>query len=167
MTESDGFKIRTAITEDAIEIANVHVAAWQYAYKGLLSEAELLSQSVSKRAEFWRLFISDPSTWPVFVLQGQRVEGFASAIPARDEDLLATATSELAAIYLSESKRCMEEAVFRRHTSMVLWVLEQNKRAVKFYKANGFVADGASKYEQRLARNEIRMWLELRNVGLG
>jgi ribosomal protein S18 acetylase RimI-like enzyme len=40
---------------------------------------------------------------------------------------------------------------------MVLWVLERNEHALKFYQKHGFVRDGASKYDARLGANEIRL----------
>jgi len=166
-------QVRLAVSEDAVAIAQVHVSGWQYAYAGLLPDTVIQSQSVSDRADYWRKFISNPINWPVFLLtENDVVTGFASAIPARDPDVSSTLVSELAAIYLDNTTSgrglgadlltsCLN--VSRNHgcTSMILWVLDGNSRALSFYHKHGFVEDGASKYEERLEANEIRMRLEI------
>jgi len=45
--------IREANIEDAKGIANVHVKAWQSAYKGIMPEEYLLSLSVKDKTELW------------------------------------------------------------------------------------------------------------------
>jgi len=162
------YGVRRAVEEDALAIANVHVLAWQYAYKEILPAAILNSQSVLKRADFWSSYISDSSNWPVFVLEGKQVEGFASVIPARGDDVDPKQVSELAAIYISEKasgqqlgmqllSSCLAESRSRERDSMILWVLEKNEKALRFYKKHGFSADGESIYDERLEANEIRL----------
>lgn len=40
---------------------------------------------------------------------------------------------------------------------MILWVLDTNCRTLSFYTKHGLVADGVSRYDDRLQANEIRM----------
>jgi len=142
--------IRQADPEDAYAIASVHVVGWQYAYKGLLPEEICQKQSIKVRASWWRQFTSDRTNWPLFVADdASGIEGFASVIPARDEDVDSSKVSELAAIYLPEAasrkglgslllKRCQAEARSRGCRSMLLWVLDENERAIQFYRKHGF-----------------------------
>lgn len=165
--------VRRAIPEDANAIATVHMSSWQFAYAGLLPEVVIRSQSLPDRAAFWREFVANPDNWPVFLLEDScDIVGFSSPIPARDDDVDRLTVSELAAIYLDESasgkglgaallRNCWDESRSRGCTSMVLWVLESNSRALSFYRKHGFVADGESKYEEQSAANEIRMRVDI------
>lgn len=45
--------VRHATANDAAAIAQVHVASWQAAYRGLLPEALLVSLSVERRQRHW------------------------------------------------------------------------------------------------------------------
>jgi len=166
--EKSKYAVRNAVVNDAGQIARVHVAAWRYAYAGLMPDSVLRSQSESRREVFWRGYISEKHNWPVFVLDCERIEGFASVIPARDKDVDSSLFSELAAIYLSEPASgkalgaqllsyCMNEARAQNRQSMVLWVLDNNERAIRFYSKHGFIPDGESKYDRHIEANEIRM----------
>ena len=53
-------EVRQAIDGDAQAIAEVHVASWQGAYRGLLPDALLDGQSVERRAQWWTQAIANP-----------------------------------------------------------------------------------------------------------
>lgn len=171
-----GTWIRCAVPEDAPGIATVHVSSWQFAYSGFLSESVIQSYTVSKREKYWRRFIADSKNWTVFLLDSNSgVKGVASVIAARDDELHQTATSELAALYLDRSvcgkgvgfemlRHCWGEARTRKYTTMVLWVLECNERALRFYRKHGFERDGAKKYHARLELKEIRLRVALSEI---
>jgi GNAT superfamily N-acetyltransferase len=108
------------------------------------------------------------------VLQdGDDVIGFAHVSPARDDDVPAT-TGELTAIYVTRSawgrggggllmgaaQDRMREAGFG---DAVLWVLEGNERARRFYEHQGWSADGIRKTDDRGAfvLHELRYRLTL------
>jgi hypothetical protein len=46
--------IRAAQIEDAKQIAEVHVASWRAAYRGILPDSMLDNLSVEKRTELWQ-----------------------------------------------------------------------------------------------------------------
>ena len=168
-------RVRRAELGDERAIAAVHVASWHYAYDGLLPESVSKSQTVSKRESFWGSYIADLSNWPVVVLETDKgINGFASAIPARDRDVDSSTVSELAAIYLHSTacskcfgtvllRCCWEEALSRNYTKMILWILENNEKALSFYRKFGFEHDGTSKYEVRFGANEIRLDISIPN----
>ena len=165
--------MRVATVEDARSIASVHVSSWEFAYSEILPEEVIRSHTIESRASFWSSYINDVDTWPVYVMEdGRDVIGFASVIPTRDEDLDESDVSELAAIYLERTacrsgngaellQYCCREALIRNRKSMVVWLLDNNMAALKFYRKHGFVRDGFSKYEERLNVQEIRMQLEI------
>lgn len=93
--------IRPAEVLDARSIARVHVEAWRYAYQGQLPDSYLAGLSVEKREQVWRESLNDPKyPFRVFVaVDGEKVVGFTSVCPCRDEDRDAL-TGELGAIYV-------------------------------------------------------------------
>src|SRR5437870_7004792 len=52
--------IRDATRADARAIAEIHVAAWRAAYRGLIPDDYLASLSVEKRTAFWETIIGRP-----------------------------------------------------------------------------------------------------------
>jgi ribosomal protein S18 acetylase RimI-like enzyme len=84
------------------------------------------------------------------------VVGFLTLGAARDPDLDVGRTGEIWGIYISPAywrrgigKRLAEEAErilkSRGYEDAVLWVLEDNQQARRFYEAMGFSLDGESK----------------------
>jgi ribosomal protein S18 acetylase RimI-like enzyme len=137
--------IRPGTPDDAEAVARVQVRSWQAAYAHVLPAEALAGPSVERRAEQWR-------TWPpplVAEVDGQIV-GFVAVGAARDDD----ADGELYAIYVDPEHwgtgvgRGLIRAGERRlaelgYTDVVLWVLEDNPRARRFYEAAGWSHDGS------------------------
>jgi len=146
-----------ARVEDAGAIAEVHVASWRGAYEGLLSVSLLAAHTVERRAAVWRaeLAKSNQMTW--LALDAGSVVGFASVGRARDPDLRGQ-VGELYAIYVSPPAWDQavghvrpEKAVSQlgsKYRDAVLWVLDSNARARRFYKRHGWLPGGTVKQEQ-------------------
>lgn len=145
-------RIRRATAADARGIAEVHVASWRHAYRGLLPDGFLDRLSVDEREASWREAFRDRGA-AVFVAEEEgRVIGFASFGPSRDGDA-GPEVGEIPAIYvdptvvgagvgralLDAAIEAMREAGYRRAT---LWVLEANAHARRFYKRAGWRWDG-------------------------
>jgi len=150
--------VRRATATDARAIAEINVTGWQAAYRGLMPDAFLDSLSVEHRERAWRARLEsgtdagDPA-W-VAEIGGEPVGYLVSGTP-RDDDAGATA-AEIYAVYVrpdtwrsGAGRRLMDTAVdewWRRGaTTLLLWVLEGNRRARAFYEALGWVADGSRK----------------------
>jgi len=84
------------------------------------------------------------------------VVGFAHVGPARDDDVDPLVVGELAAIYLlpevwgsGVGRRLMAAAVNvlrdAAYVAAILWVLEGNDRAQRFYEIGGWHGDGAAR----------------------
>jgi GNAT superfamily N-acetyltransferase len=155
--------IGRAAIDDAETIADLHIRAWQWAYRGQLPEAYLaaLSADIPRRASGWQRAITNAGTddrvW-VAAREG-RVLGFCSTSPTRDVDA-SPGTAEVAAIYLSEDAAgtgmgralfsyAVTDLVARGFVRVTLWVLESNARARRFYEIAGWAPDGATRVEQR------------------
>ena len=141
--------VRRAGLDDAPAIAAVHVQAWQAAYKGIVPAAFLDSLSVEERTTRWRQNLAVGASTVCVAEASEGVVGWASVGACRDADAPA-ATGELWAIYVAPGSwrhgvgRAMwawgqshlEQAGF---TSAVVWVLEDNRSARRFYATVGFV----------------------------
>jgi GNAT superfamily N-acetyltransferase len=148
--------VRRARPSDALRLGEAHVQAWLDAYRGIVPQDVLDGLSVERRATSWQRLLarSEVATW--VVEDGGRMVGFASVGPAEDEGEDPSVTAELLAMYLLEGywgrglgRRLMEivteEMDKRGFEHALLWVLEANDRARRFYEKGGWVADGARK----------------------
>lgn len=165
-------RIRAADLADAQGIAEVHVASWQWAYRGQLPDSHLDALSVSARTASWRLQLCQPEMDTFVAEDNDRIVGFASAGPVRDavEHL-----GEIYAIYRVPAaggkgvgrrlmERCSQALIHRGYETAVLWVLVSNVNARGFYERLGWYPDGAVQSLQRddLTLNEVRYRTTLR-----
>jgi ribosomal protein S18 acetylase RimI-like enzyme len=153
-------RIREARPADARAVAEVHVRAWQSAYRGQLSDEYLDGLSVEDRLaqhewslrnlrETWRMWICE---------EAGRVVGFAVTGPSEDADA-DERTGEVYAIYLEPDRvgtgvgrelfaHAVEDLGRRGFATATLWVLETNVRARRFYESAAWRADGATASER-------------------
>lgn len=146
--------IRPATPEDNVAIATLHIAGWQGAYGGIISQAYLDSLNLEERAARWRDILEKNETTTLIALDDAgKGAGFVSfgklmTAPPGTSSLRPLYSSEILAIYLlPEHYRkglgtlLMREAVNglkeQKHNSLCLWVLEKNDRARKFYESFG------------------------------
>lgn len=126
----------------------VHCTAWQEAYRGIVCDRYLDSMTVEATTARARKFPENT----LVAKDKEKVVGFVVYGPSRDEDL--TDAGEVIAIYvLSEyygkkiGYRLMNEAFARlgEYNTIFVWVLEENERAIRFYRKYGFEFDGCKK----------------------
>jgi GNAT superfamily N-acetyltransferase len=136
--------IRPGTPADAEAVARVHVRTWQAAYAHVFPADRLANLSGDRRAEQWR---RHP---PLVAEDDEGIVGFVSVGASRDDD----AEGELYAIYVDPTRWGTGvgreligagEAKLRElgHRDVVLWVLEDNPRARRFYEAAGWRVDGS------------------------
>jgi ribosomal protein S18 acetylase RimI-like enzyme len=148
--------IRRAQESDAPALAKVHVDSWRAAYRGLVLDSVLQGFTYQGRTErFWQsLAMGSEETY--LVEENGDVMGFLILGVCRDPDLNVDCTGEIWGIYISPNhwrkglgKRLLEEAESmlksRGYKEAVLWVLEGNQQARRFYEAMGFRLDGGIK----------------------
>jgi GNAT superfamily N-acetyltransferase len=138
--------IRPGRPEDAEAVARVQIQTWQAAYARALPREQLMRLSADDRVDMWRRL-------PPFVAEVDgKVVGFVSVGSARDED----ADGELYAIYVHPEhwgtgvgraliERGEEELRALGHDEAVLWVLDDNPRARRFYETAGWSTDGSKR----------------------
>jgi ribosomal protein S18 acetylase RimI-like enzyme len=136
--------IRPGRADDAEAVARVHVETWQAAYAHALPREQLAALSVEDRVPYLR------RRPPSFVAEVEgEVVGFVGVGASRDDD----AEGELFTIYVLPDHwgagigrallEAGEEELQRQgHRQVVLWVLDDNPRARRFYENAGWSADG-------------------------
>lgn len=149
-------------TEAALRMKN---QAWREAYTGKLSHAVLdgLDAGVQAQARAWEQGYRNGIPSPVVAIDpADRIVGIAAGGPARGDN--PPVYTELHMVYvLAEAygtglgRQLVERAI--GEAPALLWVLEDNPRAVAFYRKLGFEPDGA---REQLSENwnnltEIRM----------
>ena len=151
--------IRKAVPDDAESIAHVKTRSWQAAYRGQLPDCLLdsLDQELLPRTEFWRTEISSPRSpkHEIWVAETDaRVEGFVALGPERQAD----PAGEIYAIYVNPHRwnqgigrmlfsRATDRLAAAGYPAAILWVLESNTRARRFYEIAGWTLDGKTKTE--------------------
>lgn len=144
-------RIRRATPEDADAIAAIHVSSSWAAYKGLIPEDFLRVFTVERRRTTWQEILTtrDADVW-IADEDGQDL-GWICVGKSRDADAEPT-TAELRAMYIEpvawrrgvgRALWAEAEALLRTEDYRVvtLWVLEENVRAVAFYRSAGFSLD--------------------------
>ncbi len=169
------FAVRPATQRDAKAVAQIHVAAWQAAYKDIMPAEDLADLSVTKREAFWKEAIEYAEPQLLVALKGTEVVGFVGFDRSRDKGTQST-QGEIWAMYVSPAhwnlgaglalwdaalEACKEEGF----NKLSLWVLLQNEKALHFYEQLGFkrdmpslktVAIGSAKLEEiRLKRSLV------------
>ncbi len=130
---------------------------WQEAYRGLLPSHYLDALDVEQRIDAYERFgiLTDPDR-PIFVFEDANgITGFAGVGASEDD----AALGQLYSIYVSASHwgdgtgaSLMSKAegwLRARFPGAVLWVLDGNVRARRFYEKRGWHPDGFTKNDNR------------------
>ena len=149
MAETVSIRIRSASPDDAGSIARVHVDSWRTTYAGIVPAEYLAGLSYRDREAIWNRALSTEQTVGgsfVAETEGSDVIGFATYGPEREGNK--TYRGELYAIYLLEDYQRMglgrrlvsavvQGLVVNGFSSILLWVLEENNPACRFYESLG------------------------------
>lgn len=138
--------ISKATISNIEELASIHVNAWQQAYKKMIPKEYLESLSVNKRKEnFHNDFTNKPDLEFYFI----QCNGENAGILIMRNNINHKCI-EILAFYLLKSywhrgigtsvmnliKEKLKNLQFKKIT---LWVLDENKQAIKFYEKNNFI----------------------------
>lgn len=160
---------------DTSTVGEVHVLAWQSAYRGVMTDEYLDGLRPGDRADMWRRSIE--ANWSgqrdVITVDGH-VAGFAAYGPAFDSD--DPTRGELYAINLNPGnwRRGLGRELLRHataelsrlgFTAAVLWVEASNDRARRFYEIEGWIYDGTERTDtvQGATVDEVRYGRQLGN----
>jgi ribosomal protein S18 acetylase RimI-like enzyme len=169
------FLVRPATARDAKAIAEIHVAAWQAAYKDLMPEDDLKKMSVEKRLAFWREAIEYSEPQLLVATEGEQIVGFVGFDRSRDKGTKSS-IGEIWALYVRPSHwrqgaglalwdAARDGLKEEGCTQVTLWVLLRNEPALAFCEhAAGFkrempslktVVIGSVKLEEIRLKREV------------
>lgn len=149
MSSTTTFKVRPATLRDAKQIAELHNATAQQAFKTMIAEATLPPVPLEKRQAYWREAIeyAEPQ---VLVAQDDEdgIVGFAGFDRSRDKGTPPT-MGELWAIYVQPSHQqrgvglalwdaAREGLQDEGCTHVSIWLPIANDRAMRFFELAGF-----------------------------
>jgi GNAT superfamily N-acetyltransferase len=158
-----GVELREARRGDESAVADIHVRAWQEAYRGLIPDEFLDELDPEDRARTYTFESPerDAPTTQLAVQEGEDcgevILGFVTFCRSRDAD--APDDGEIVALYvdpdryeggvgrmlMAEARRRLWEAGF---AEALLWVLDGNDRAARFYEGEDWTRDGAKRVEE-------------------
>jgi ribosomal protein S18 acetylase RimI-like enzyme len=147
-------EIRRARLEDAAAIAAVHVRTWQASYEHVFGAERLAGIDVAAREGLARRFATDAEHDAFVAEEENRIVGFVASGPPEQEE----EQRELYAIYVlpeawgsAAGSGLMQAALAamrgRGASGAILWVLDDNPRARRFYEREGWHADGSAESE--------------------
>ena len=158
-------EIKKMETEEEIRgKAFVHWRCWHEVYAGIVDQDYLDGMTLEVCEERAFRWLDD-----LFVAKDDgRVIGF---VGYGDRGAEAPEVGEVFALYVlpeyfgKSVGRCLMEAALeqlKEYPEVRLWVLKENKRAIRFYQKCGFCPDGEEIYSPRHGAAEIRMALKQR-----
>ena len=130
--------------DSLFEISDIYERSWKYAYKNIISQEYL--DSIPKGR--WANSITKDGMFNLVILENEHIIGTASICKSRWKQY--SEYGEIVSIYFLPEymgkgygshllNRCIKELYKLGFNKILLWVLEDNIRARKFYEKNGFV----------------------------
>ena len=149
-------EVRAAVREDAARIADVNVAAWRAGYAHLLPDDMLYADEFDEtRRALWSMWRFAPGQRVAVAVSGsdERVVGFGTYGPERERPHAPGGRGEILAFYFhplvwgtGAADALFDHVELRLRTegfeSAVLWVLQDNPRARRFYERHGWSTTG-------------------------
>ncbi len=153
-TSGNDMQIRPAEAGDIRDVAELHVAAWQHGYRGMVPDAYLNALSADRREVKWRKAFTEGSPELWVACNDWELTGWIAFGKCRDEDK--PGAGELYAIHVSPScwgcgiGHHLWEAAEKRlresgYREVAVWSLLANARANRFYESIGFAAQEATR----------------------
>jgi len=140
-------QFRPASENDAQAIAALHAKSWQQNYRGALSDEFLDNEAPPERLKVWesRLKNHNPNQIVIVAENDQKIIGFVCAFLNHNQEFGSLVDNlHVASHRHGEGIGCRlmnlaAKEIDNRlpNSNMYLWVLEQNKGAIKFYEALG------------------------------
>ncbi len=149
------FRIRYANIKDARTLGEIHSKSWKVAYKGIVPDEILKNITVEKRQAYFEKALTENWEEDAIIFKDNDAVGLICIGKCRDADKTDTC-GEIGGIYLLPEYWNMgigselinwgiNELGKRNFSKVILWVLEENINARKFYEKVGFKHDGTVK----------------------
>lgn len=142
-------------------MAEVHIAAWRTAYRGVMPADYLADLNREQMVRRWTENITNPPdgvTQLVGEIDGS-VEAISTVGPFRDNTSFDDPSGELwminahpdafgTGISTTLHRGALDQLRCEGHHRAALWVVEENSRARRFYEREGWFEDSARKSEE-------------------
>ncbi len=162
--------LRLANPEDARRIAEIKIAAWNFAYCDILP-AHILDIDLDEEQVRWTTRLQNTSNC-IVSCSDQEIEGYATHGPS--EVLKVPNEQQLYSLYVDPKAhrkghgqrlvREVAEAVRASgHTKLIVCLFKQNAAARRFYEAMGaeFLCDASYRVDGIDYPDEVRIWRDL------
>lgn len=162
------FDIRPAEHRDAHDIAAIHTSAWENAYAGMIPYKALRAMIARRGEAWWSHAIQSSNSVLLAKVDGKSI-GYATL--GRNRATQLSQEGEIYELYLRPEYQGLGFgahlfAAARDRLSnfgmkgTVVWALEDNNRALKFYEALGGVdfAEGTETFEGKSLRKIAYIW---------
>ena len=160
--------IRKAEIDDAEAIADVHHAAWQGAYAGIIPHRSLTNMLQRRGAGWWANAIRRAASVLVIEVGGE-VAGYATIGRNRSREL--RQEGEIYELYIKPECQgiglgtrlfaaARERLVAHGLRGLVVWALEDNAMACGFYEGAGGrdIAEGVEVFDQKALKKIAFVW---------
>lgn len=142
-------QIRYAAVEDALQIATINIQAWQFAYQEIIDQEVLSKLSIEKSTQAIEKRLREQPHEMMIIENNTEIEGFIGFGIPRDEDVNTLQVAEIYTVYFNEkyygngnAQKLMRHVLSllqqQKIQEVVLWVFEENERALRFYEKIGF-----------------------------
>ncbi|HYM31042.1 MAG TPA: GNAT family N-acetyltransferase [Candidatus Cybelea sp.] len=157
------FRVRLAIPEDIVAIAEVQIASWRGAYRGVIADETLERLDIAHQAIQWqRAMDRKVPVWvAVSEIEGEdQVVGFASLRENEITVLYVAPDWQRRGVGTALLRAVLDAIAVAGGTLGWLWVLEANAAARAFYAAAGGRAadDGPVRVGQQELRQVRYLW---------
>jgi ribosomal protein S18 acetylase RimI-like enzyme len=153
----DELVLRPATPDDAPVLSRLNVAAWRWAYRGLVDADYLATLDPVTRTPMWAERLASGLAPTVVALRAGRVVGYVTYGAAQDSDATPD-VGHVFAVYVEENAQgtgvgralmvhALEALAGEGRTQATLWVLETNTLARRFYERGGWHPDGTTQDE--------------------
>ena len=144
-------QILLATLDDARAVAEIHVATWRDAYRGIVPTEHFVTKTVESREAMWRETIIKGTSQLYVAKKDSIVVGWVSFGSSRDPGATKL-DGEIWAIYVASAhwSSGVGKALWLKASSVLkgqgykrisVWVLAENKRAIQFYHKAGFAIE--------------------------
>lgn len=143
--------LRKMKSSDATGVATIQVECWRKAYAGIIPDKYLASLDVNAKAKTWETGLSvNPDVIRIVALEKNIPFGFVAGLENRSSAFYPEIASEAWSIYVHPDHwkkgigkslllAFIEEMRKLKHSTMIVWALEENLPARAFYESMGGV----------------------------